>query len=216
LGLGLTKKYLELGYNVIATERKQSATSKLAQLKEQAGNKLRIEYADINHPEEIKALRKNLDGNALDILFVNAGVSGVGKQNVGEITNAEFLHVMLTNSLSPMRSIEAFEDLVKKEGTIAVMSSAMGSIEANNQGGMELYRTSKAALNMFMKNYSLRSAKGKTLLAVMPGWVRTDMGGENATLDVETSVEGMVKTLAAHEGKGGLKFVDYQNQNIPW
>jgi NAD(P)-dependent dehydrogenase (short-subunit alcohol dehydrogenase family) len=81
---------------------------------------------------------------------------------------------MVTNALSPMRVIEALEDLVAPNGTIAVMSSRQGSIANNERGGFEVYIGTKAALNMFMRSYATRDHNDpRTLLLMAPGWVRT-------------------------------------------
>jgi NAD(P)-dependent dehydrogenase (short-subunit alcohol dehydrogenase family) len=216
LGFGLVKKYLSLGDYVIATERKIDPSTNLQKLAKNSNGALQIEILDINDFEQIIKLRQKLNAEALDILFVNAGVCDDSTQPIGHITTEVFNWVMQTNSLAPMRVIETFDDLVKNNGTIAVMTSGLGSISCNTTGGYELYRASKAALNMFMKSYAVRAKKDNTLLAMMPGWVRTDMGGAEAPLDVETSVNGITETIAFYQGKTGLKFLDYQNKNITW
>jgi NAD(P)-dependent dehydrogenase (short-subunit alcohol dehydrogenase family) len=136
---------------------------------------------------------------------------------VREISNDDFVRVMVTNALSPMRVIDALDGSVTPEGTIAVMSSNLASIEGNLTGGWEVYRASKAALNTFMRSYAARTAGGaRTLLAISPGWVRTDMGGEEAPLDVETSCRGILDVVDSHTGKGGLSYVDYLGATIAW
>ncbi len=96
--------------------------------------------------------------------------------------------MMLVNALSPVRAAEILRDLVIPGGTIAIMTSELGSI-ADAQDGWQLYAASKAALNMLMKKYAARhGADGHALLLVAPGWVRTEMGGRDATLSVEESI----------------------------
>lgn len=214
LGLGLVKEYLSQGWKVITTER--SPSSELHDLSGNAGDKLRIEKLDINDYSQIKALANTLKGEKLDLLFVNSGVGGDLSKKFADVDNDEFISVMVTNALSPMRVVEAFDSLVNEKGTIGVMTSGMGSISENTSGGADVYRASKAALNMLMKNYSLRTNHKRSLIAMMPGWVRTDMGGDAAPLDVATSTKGIAKTIAAHENKAGLIFVDYKNDAIGW
>jgi NAD(P)-dependent dehydrogenase (short-subunit alcohol dehydrogenase family) len=216
LGLGLVKRYLSLGYNVIATERKNDPETKLRKLANLSQGALQVEILEINDYEQIKNLRQKLRSEILDILFVNAGVCDDKTQPIGIISNEVFNWVMETNSLSPMRVIETFDDLVKKDGTIGVMTSGLGSISCNTSGGYELYRASKAALNMFIKSYAVRAGNERSLIAMMPGWVRTEMGGLDAPLDVETSVKGISETIALYQGQAGLKFLDYQNKSISW
>ena len=101
---------------------------------------------------------------------------------------------MVTNALSPLRFIEAFADLVPTNGVIAAMSSGLGSVTNNTRAGWEIYRASKAALNTMLRSFAVRRGDGRTVLAVAPGWVKTDMGGPNAALDVGTSVNAVSLT----------------------
>src|SRR5471032_2898304 len=117
---------------------------------------------------------------------------------------------MVTNSLSPLRVIDAFQDLVQAAGTIGVMSSGQGSLTNNDNGNYDIYRGSKAALNMFMRSYAARHRDdAKTLLLMAPGWVRTDMGGAEARLSIEESIPNLLNTIQAHEGSPGLHYLDY-------
>ena len=97
------------------------------------------------------------------------------------------------------------------------MSSGQGSVTNNVNGNYEVYRGSKAALNMFMRSYAARRASdGRTLLLLAPGWVRTDMGGPDARLSVEESIPNLVDTIEAHTGRAGLHYVDYLGRVVPW
>ena len=90
---------------------------------------------------------------------------------------------MVTNALSPMRVIETFQDCVESTGTIGVMSSGQGSVANNTNGGHEVYRGSKAALNSYMRSYDARHrGEQRTLILMAPGWVKTDLGGPDARL----------------------------------
>lgn len=215
LGLGLVTEYLARGWQVIATERRPGASAGLAALAARDGAKLRIEALDIEDARSIAAFGATLTGVTLDLLFVNAGVSDAPDQTVGQISSEEFAHVFGANVLGPMRLIETLSQGVAPRGVIAVMSSALGSLTLDPPAGYEVYSASKAALNRLMRTYALR-AGDRTLLAMMPGWVRTDMGGEAAPLDVETSVKGLADAIAARSTKPGLSFVNYENADLPW
>ena len=124
---------------------------------------------------------------------------------------------MVTNALSPMRVVETFKDLVPPAGTIAIMSSGLGSVSNNETGGYEVYRASKAALNTLMRSFAARHHDDpRTLLLLAPGWVRTDMGGPEAQLSVSDSIPNLVKVIEAQEGKGGLQFLDYLGRAVSW
>jgi NAD(P)-dependent dehydrogenase (short-subunit alcohol dehydrogenase family) len=123
----------------------------------------------------------------------------------------------VTNSLSPMRIIEAFQDIVQPAGTIGVMSSGQGSLTNNTNGNYEVYRGSKAALNMLMRSFAARHQNdAKTLLLMAPGWVRTDMGGRDARLSIEESIPNLLNTIEAYEGRSGLHYLDYLGRVVPW
>jgi NAD(P)-dependent dehydrogenase (short-subunit alcohol dehydrogenase family) len=109
------------------------------------------------------------------------------------------------------------QDLVPPKGTIAVMSSGQGSIANNTRGGFEVYRASKSALNQLMRSFAARHADDPhTLLLIAPGWVQTDLGGPAAPLTVGQSIPGVADTIEAQAGQGGLQYLNYQGQTIPW
>jgi NAD(P)-dependent dehydrogenase (short-subunit alcohol dehydrogenase family) len=116
-----------------------------------------------------------------------------------------------------MRLIEALQDLVPPTGTIGVMSSGQGSLTNNTNGKFEVYRGSKAALNMFMRSFAARhTGDTRTLLLMAPGWVRTDLGGPEARLSIEESIPSLLNTMEAHAGRPGLHYVDYLGRVVPW
>ena len=214
LGLGLAREYLSRGWRVVATVR--GSGTALHELTGTSAGHLEIEQLDITEPEQIQALRERLAGRRIDLLFVNAGVADDASQTIGDIATDEFMRLMLTNTLGPMRVVEAMQDLVPARGMIVAMSSGLGSVAGNESGGWETYRGSKAALNTLMRSFAARSANGRRCVIMAPGWVRTDMGGAQATLDVETSVKGMVDTLEAQPAHDGARYLDYRGETVPW
>ncbi|AJF00495.1 SDR family NAD(P)-dependent oxidoreductase [Pandoraea apista] len=216
LGFAMVQAYLTRGWRVIATAR-EGASDKLDALAANAGGALEVETVDITIPAQVAALRERLSGRRLDLLFVNAGVKNDDKETIADVSTDEFVRVMVTNSLSPMRVIEAFEALVPSDGTLGVMSSGQGSLTNNTNGNYEVYRGSKAALNMFMRSFAARHRDDtRTLLLMAPGWVRTDMGGPDARLSIEQSIPNLIDTITAHHGHPGLHYVDYLGRTVPW
>jgi NAD(P)-dependent dehydrogenase (short-subunit alcohol dehydrogenase family) len=210
LGFGLAHEYVRRGWRVIGTVRKPSpALQKLAP-------QPRIETLDINHADQIATLRHKLSSETIDLLFVNAGISNGGGETLANASNDVFTTIMATNALSPLRVIEALADLVPNNGVIAAMSSGLGSVANNCNGGWEFYRASKATLNTLLRSFAARRGDGRTILAVAPGWVRTDMGGPRAAIDVETSVRGIATMIDARRGHAGSFFVNYENRELPW
>jgi NAD(P)-dependent dehydrogenase (short-subunit alcohol dehydrogenase family) len=216
LGFALAEEYLKRGWHVVATERDR-ATSKLSNLLGASEGRLAIETVDIIFPSQVAALRARLASRRFDLLFVNAGVKNDDRETIADVSTEEFIRVMVTNALSPMRVVEILQDLVPPSGTIGIMSSGQGSISNNESGQYEVYRASKAALNMFMRSFAARHADDpRTLLLMAPGWVRTDLGGAQARLSIEESVPNLVNTMDAQAGKAGLQYLDYLGRKVPW
>jgi NAD(P)-dependent dehydrogenase (short-subunit alcohol dehydrogenase family) len=118
-----------------------------------AMGRIEIESLDIAEADQIAALRDRLAGRLFDVLFVNAGTANqIREETIAQISTDEFVRVMVTNALSPMRTIETLQDLVAARGLIGVMSSGQGSVGNNEKGGHEIYRGTKAALNTFMRS----------------------------------------------------------------
>ena len=215
LGLALAAEYLERGWRVVATVRGAGRTA----LHDVAVryDRLEIETVDIAKDDQIVALNDRLAGRGFDLLFVNAGVTNDPEEPIGSVSTEEFVRVMVTNALGPMRVVETLAGLVPPGGTIGVMSSGLGSIADNLSGGWEVYRGSKAALNMLLRSFAVRDrGDRRTYLIMAPGWVRTDMGGAEADLSIAESIPRVVDTITAQSGKPGLQYLDYRGRTVPW
>jgi NAD(P)-dependent dehydrogenase (short-subunit alcohol dehydrogenase family) len=215
LGLALAEEYLKRGWQVVATVR--SVQTGLHALVERYAKTLEIERVDINEPDQVAALRSKLGDRQIDLLFVNAGVSSGHGETIADVSTEEFARVMITNALSPMRAIEAFQSLVSPKGVIAAMSSGLGSVADNERGGWEVYRASKAALNTLMRSFAARHpGDTRTMLVVAPGWIRTDMGGPQAPFSIEESIPLIADMITSNSGKPGLRYLNRLGETVRW
>ncbi len=157
-----------------------------------------------------------IDGERFDTVVLNAGVFGSRSQGLQTPSQAEFDLVMHTNVLAAMRLLPQLESALAPAARVAVLSSKMGSIALRAANSGWLYRASKAALNSVLKDASLAWAGKAICVAFHPGWVRTDMGGSSADLDVQTSVGDMRRTLAGLQAKDNGSFFNHDGTLLAW
>jgi NAD(P)-dependent dehydrogenase (short-subunit alcohol dehydrogenase family) len=217
LGLGLARELAGRGWRVIATARDRAGAAGLAAAAAAAGGRIEVEEVDIDRPASVDALLRRLAGRRLDLALVNAGVSGPDHRSVERATPEEIGALFHTNAIAPVRMARGLLPLVPEGGTLAFMSSVMGSVAANTAGGHDLYRASKAALNSLTRCFVAQQLGGRkvTVLSLHPGWVRTDMGGPSAAIGVEESVAGLADVIEAPRAPGH-HYLDYQGETIPW
>lgn len=215
LGLGLVAQFLDRGWDVTATVRRASpALTDLA-----AAPALRIETGvDIDDDGAVADLRTRLAAMPdFDIVFVVAGVATQAGTPTALLSRDVVGAVFQTNALSPIRFAEAFHRRVAPGGLIVLMTSKLGSVSLNRGGGWSSYRASKAALNTLARSFAGQHKGAAWGVVLMhPGWVRTDLGGRRATLDVETSARGMVGVLEVRLGQRGCVYLDYAGETVPW
>lgn len=202
LGKELARQYAAEGWRVIGTERSAKA-------------KYRLEVTD---HKQVTQLAAQLKGEPIDVLFCNAGTYGPRGMALGKLDYKAWEEVLRVNLLGPAALVEALVGNVAASDhkVIAVMSSRLGSI-AEASGSSFLYATSKAALNALAKGLAVTLAgRGIIVVALSPGWVRTDMGGKGAPLSPETSVQGLRKVIAGLAPEHSGRFLSYDGSGIPW
>lgn len=215
LGLSFVQQYLQAGWQVVATCRPQSQAHELQAL---ACEQLEIVPMDVCNDQHIHALATYLGERALDLVINNAGVYGPRPQPLGSIERQAWRDVLEANTLSPLMLIQAIaNNLSERQGTFAVVSSKMGSITENANGAEYMYKSSKAAVNQVVKSLSIDLAPlGITVVALHPGWVRTDMGGASAGLPIVESTTGMKSVLDNVQKSDNGGFFNYDGTPIAW
>lgn len=215
IGLALTQHYLKAGWQVIATYRKAYDIESLQAL---SCPQLALMQADVGNDEDLENLAQQLESKGLDLIINNAGVYGPRNQALGTIDRQTWRDVLEVNTISPLMLAQALADnLAQNQGTLAIISSKVGSIDDNAGGEGYMYRSSKTAVNQVVKSLSIDLAPYNiTVVALHPGWVRTDMGGPNGHIDVQESVAGLTKVLANLNPELSGHFINYDGNEIAW
>jgi NAD(P)-dependent dehydrogenase (short-subunit alcohol dehydrogenase family) len=202
LGQELARQYTADAWRVIGTERGAKAEYPL----------------DVTKRDQVARLAAKLKGTPIDVLFCNAGIIGKRGIALGSFDYDAWQEVLRVNLFGVALVIEALVENVaaSERKVIAVMSSRLGSISESS--GMTLpYATSKAALNLLAKGLAATlAARGVIVVALSPGWVRTDMGGAGAPLSPQASVDGLRKVIAGLKPSDSGKFFSHDGSTIPW
>lgn len=213
LGLEFVKQFAQKGYKVIATCRKSDKAKNLHNIE----GDIIIKELDVSAENQLRDLRDELSGIPIDVLILNAGVVGQRDVAIGNIDIDDMIDTFKVNSIYPVKVLEAlFPNLMSSQNKkVVAISSIWGSIGENDSGGVYSYRGSKAALNSMLKSIAIdQDHNGVKVLLLHPGWVKTDMGGDNAELSTNDSVTGMVEVIESNF-KTGL-FLDYKGKKLPW
>ncbi len=213
IGLEFVRQYAEDGERVIATARDDEGLQRLKALGARA---LRVDVAE---PASISGLAWLLDGEEIDIAIYVAGVFPEGNA-LAPPTRETFDQAMRTNVLGAMQAIPQIAPLVEAsrqggggQGCFAFISSAMARIGGVENSRGWVYRASKAALNMAVAS-AQHDYPRAILVALSPGWVQTDMGGEVAPLTARQSVASMRATLAGLGPQHKGAFLDHDGSRF--
>lgn len=217
IGLEFVNQYAKEGYKILACCRNPDGASDLKQLATEHGN-ITIYKLDVTDLGQINKLSKSLKDTAIDILINNAGTAGERGQFIGQVDSENMQNVFKINTIAPTMIAQAFYKHIKNgtQKKIINITSRMGSIEDNTSGKSYAYRASKSALNSIMHSLQFDvKADGIKVLLLHPGWVKTDMGSQDADIDTDTSVRAMRKLIdKAHDLD--RQFYHYSGSVLPW
>jgi NAD(P)-dependent dehydrogenase (short-subunit alcohol dehydrogenase family) len=210
IGLGLVEEYVGRGWSVTGTVRDDAAAAAVGR----AGGE--VERVDLADHDAIAALAGRWD-RPLDLLFLNSGVNH--PEDMLNASPEEIGRAMHVNAFGPAKlAWRLIERVTPRTGVVAFMNTGMGSIADNTSGGWDVYRASKAAQNMLARSLWAVAARprGVTVLCINPGWVKTDMGGPHATIDVPTSTGGIADQIDQRAGSGEHVFIGWNGREWPW
>lgn len=212
LGLELARQLNDAGAVVIGTARKPEAADELRKLG------VRIEQLDVADAESVATFAERLGDIKVDILLNNAGVF-LQREKPSTVDLETMARVLAVNTIGPLRVSQALLPALRRGNgkMIMNMSSGLGSITNNTNGAFADYRASKAALNMISRSQAAElKDEGFIVIVMSPGWVRTDMGGENAELSPAESVTGILRTLAGLELVNSGGYFNHDGSELPW
>ena len=219
LGLEMVRQYAHDGWQVLACCREPEQAEELCRIADSSEGRVRVFRLDVTDAAQIQSLARELQVQPIDIFVNNAGIYGPRPLPFGRVPEADWVDVFRINTIAPLKLAEAFVEHVarSRQKIFATISSKMGSMKENREGGDYIYRSSKAAVNAVVKSLSLdlRERNIKTV-ALHPGWVRTEMGGKDAPLSVEESVSEMRTVLASVTTRKTGKFLAFDGTVIPW
>lgn len=222
LGLALTREYLQDGWNVIALSRSGSP-----ELEALAGPRLDCRILDLTDDAALRQVAEALSDRTIDLLVNNAGRMAhtsrkrdeSANQGLGGFDRRLWHEVFDINLFTPMSMVENFVEHVARSprGRIVSMTSMLGSMSMNTFGGLYAYRASKAGVHAITRSLAVDLAKrGIIAVAIHPGWVRTDMGGPRAPVEVALSVNGIRQVIEHLRPEDSGKVFAYDGSELPW
>ena len=224
IGLELVRQSLERGDRVVAVTR--SAAPPLDALVRAHGDRLVHVIADLGDEAAIIRSRAEVAGrvDGIDLLVNNAGLYSTRVRSwnpdatrLDTVTQQELVEIFRVNAAGPIVLVRHYLDLLRRGSRILNISSLSGSVGAKTSAGDYAYSASKAALNIMTRALAAELApRGIIVIAITPAWVRTEMGGADASLGPEESVRGMLAVADRLTAADAGRFVDYAGEDQPW
>jgi NAD(P)-dependent dehydrogenase (short-subunit alcohol dehydrogenase family) len=220
LGLEFVKQLSAQGWRVFACCRNPQQADSLNDLAHASNGRISVYPLVVEDAAQIQQLAAKLQGQPIDLLINNAGMyTGGVSERFGQTSIPDWMYVFQVNTIAPLKLAEAFVQHIAQSRlkTIATITSKMGSIADNTSGGVYIYRSTKAALNMVMKSLAQDVEPSGIKVALLhPGWVKTDMGGPNALITAQQSVAGMLKVILNLSWQDSGRYLAYDGTEIDW
>jgi len=220
LGLELCRQLLARGDRVVAACRQPGKATALNTLAGEHPGRLHVTPLDVAEPKSHAALARELslltEGEPLDLLVNNAGVLR-GGERYGSVQAADLETSFRTHALGPFLLVQTLTPQLADNARVANISSEIGSIGLRQEFRTPSYAIGKAAQNMATSLLAQALApRGILVVALHPGWVRTDMGTDRAALSPQESARGLLQVIGGLQARDSGAFLDWQGQTLPW
>ncbi len=208
IGLELARQLKARGDEVVAACRTASPALKALGVRVEEG-------VDVTRPETLEALAGRLEGATLDLLIANAGILEL--TSLDDLDFDSVRRQFEVNAMGPLRTVVALRAALGEGSKIGIVTSRMGSVSDNDSGGGYGYRMSKTAVNMAGKSLAIDLRPDGIAVALLhPGWVRTEMTGNNGLIDAEDSAAGLLARLDALTLESSGSFWHQNGERLPW
>lgn len=233
LGLEFVKQLVsssKLPRHLFAACRNPDKADELQEIAKSHGNViiLKLDVKDSKSYAAVAQQVSDVVGDAgLNLLINNAGI--MFRDSLENVTRENMVETFEVNVVAPLLFTKELLPLLKKAAKsggntlscsragVVNITSKMGSMEDNTSGSAYSYRTSKTAVNMVTKSMSVDlKPEGILAFALHPGWVLTDMGGPQALITTQVSVESMLNTIAKATAEQAGFMLNYDGKRIPW
>lgn len=217
IGLALVKEILRRGHNVIGACRHPDGQRDLWEIKGDYKDRFQSMKLDVTNEASIREFSQVLNGRVIDVLVNNAGVLKDADSDLSTLDSFSLRQSLDVNTIGPLLLTKALLPNLKGSSNPKVINitSLMGSLSDNQSGGYYGYRMSKTALNMFSVCLA-REFRDLTVLAMHPGWVKTDMGGPKAPTETIDSARGIVEIVEKATPKESGTYLDFRGRVLPW
>lgn len=220
LGLELVRQLLARHCHVVAACRQPGRATALNSLAGDHPGRLHMLPLDVadarSRAELVRELPLVTDEEPLHLLVNNAGVLR-GGERFGQVAAADLDASFQTNAAGPFLLAQALAPHLADGAVVANISSEIGSIALRQEFRTPSYAIGKAAQNMATSLLAQALApRGIRVVALHPGWVRTDMGGDNAALSAQESAAGLLHVIEHLAPEDSGRFLDWQGEPLPW
>lgn len=223
IGLEHARQYAAKGWIVHACARRPEAADDLQALLSAYPDTVQVHALEVTDHAAVDALAQRLIDLPIDVLLNNAGTfgpqgapAGMAYQSLGNMDYGIWRDILEVNLLSPFKVAVAFHEHVAASDMklIVNMSSGLASIK-HNQGSSYAYRSSKAGLNMLTRGMGAEWSD-VVVIAMAPGWCKTDLGGMDAPVETADSVRDQQALFPTLTRRDSGRFIDAHGVTVPW